>query len=837
MFHLKASKVLDKKISQSTSFKDEYQLLLFDLIKVCMEKYYTKRYSPAMMIQDTPFFCTCIENSFVQLFKLDSPELFYESFQKNVDILLKGNDLYEKIANERRPDVGAIEHENAFYGFFYWLFCEILKVLKCRQIDSFSENSSYDTLKSMWDEFKKTNHSEENSRFFLISVLPIVTNYWEFDVNFVLMLWEHFKKRLNEPYFDISDKFPTPSEFSMKPTSYIPNSNNFQGFTFDKTNSFEIFLCILSHSISCLTVTGQTAKIKKIFARIFSTFPNTPDGYLATLTTNGIYNLTLMLMTIIEMCLSHQEDYPKICQCMTNLVNLQLAKMKGFSQEVVVERIKMMALGNMALLISLQYRTFNFGSHLVRFLTILDTSYKKMFGSTRLLPCYDIIANTMIHVFTLRDKSMGEEHFFGNWLADWTAKSDDRNRIFKMASNLIKKEIFIEKIEANLLQPIKDLYDNPEIQSDIIAEMAGQFCINALESRSKNEFEILFQFFESSESASISKKFMFFKTILASEKVTPSVIGDNVLIRNWIKFSVLKSSEKIEKLTEMACECDKFQAVCDLPTFDVISAVDPISMVLKSIGERFNSFQENDFHSKTAYQRLVHDFFLSVHNWEKDPDPESLKKIYCFLAYALRDCGRAVYSRMSGNCLFHTAFKSYFLPSSSINDCGVLPKSSVEAMVKVWHLVMESIGQLEYQTENILIDYQNSMILKWIPAFDRLDSLTEMSRPFEQLLYIENQEFVRKLYIKINQNFVELQKNYIPKKHANIVVKIYKQIINNLIASEKDNAFCALLNYNALSIYNHAINCNDGNPSKVEAGKCITAILTYFDNCQSEVVR
>lgn len=93
---------------------------------------------------------------------------------------------------------------------------------------------------------------------------------------------------------------------------------------------------------------------------------------------------------------------------------------------------------------------------------------------------------------------------------------------------------------------------------------------------------------------------------------------------------------------------------------------------------------------------------------------EAVMRIYTFIAITFLHCSEIIYVRSRSSCFFNIAI-SHFILHGSIMMGLSQPRSTVRAMFKVWHVLIEGISKLDYQNDQHVNKVFADLIVKWTP--------------------------------------------------------------------------------------------------------------------------
>lgn len=93
---------------------------------------------------------------------------------------------------------------------------------------------------------------------------------------------------------------------------------------------------------------------------------------------------------------------------------------------------------------------------------------------------------------------------------------------------------------------------------------------------------------------------------------------------------------------------------------------------------------------------------------------EAVMRIYTFIAITFLHCSELIYVRSRSSCFFNIAISNFILPGSIMMGLSQ-PRSTVIAMFKVWHVLIEGITKLDYVNDQHVNKVFTDLIVKWTP--------------------------------------------------------------------------------------------------------------------------
>uniref|UniRef100_A0A1Q3EY11 Protein MMS22-like n=1 Tax=Culex tarsalis TaxID=7177 RepID=A0A1Q3EY11_CULTA len=832
-----------RSVSGKVDLQVAYRELLEGLVRLAFIKF-NDRSTQNELTEELQFYCPCVKNVWIGMVSLaaSSGVEFWTSLQSAL----------EKILNEMQAKSLTRTKSNSLL-FQVWVVHGIASLYQYRLLDetTFKETPiitlppDYTILDRVLKEVILGALSEDSMRTFLLLLKPIYTKWWPTKYDVVITLWEYFSKRLNSP-FQLPQEPPINLAcVSRSPKAVIEQANlHSTQEAFDTlthlTSSFKSYITLMTFMLRHLSNSAQKTKVQILFNRTILRFA---PPKLTSLTEQAIYNYTLLTLAMVQ-ATPYQDDYPRLSKQMLHFNLDQLAPHSDV--EVALRRITVLVLANMALTILFTERAFDKSNHLRQVLEGLGRAYRK-FGD-RLQTVAPIVAEAMGTVyeraFARGEFEKGDEQFLagGDWLERYLKSCPEGElegvmKVFSRTLDLLRRRStsttttlrpdqhadFLDPLNAYVLPRIKECFTKEHnATKPIIAELAVQFTLCAPDSVTL--MELVSFFAEHSTSAGLGLRLHYIKGLVGSDRMRE--VDERVIVRIWLKLAIQNGGEQLEELSRVVCELGEFREMCSVAEVDLCEGKDDLMGVFfKAVGDKYN---EKDARGQMELSSKVNALFHQFDAWFPSPGTSLLIRIMAMLVAAIKECGQVIYKRGNSACLLHVAFSRFFLPSSVLTNRNV-PNDLVLAMGKVWHRIMDVLGQMSYSEDPVLGDYVANMISKWAPQFLKFKTNADAVKPFLVFFTSRNETFVKFAFNKYLACYVELQ-GATPKPQAEIGLKLLTFLLEALNNAQDNFKIAMFIGLVAPSTLEHALLAHDQSPSKPVANELVSLMLSATQN-------
>lgn len=147
---------------------------------------------------------------------------------------------------------------------------------------------------------------------------------------------------------------------------------------------------------------------------------------------------------------------------------------------------------------------------------------------------------------------------------------------------------------------------------------------------------------------------------------------------------------------------------------------------------------------------------------------------------------------------------------------------AIQAVHKIWHLIVGGIEQLEYKNDAHLQKILTDLVIKWIPQFRTMNIQKIISKPFIAIFLNCNNATIHFIFDKIATTFLSSRRRD-THQNAEIVAVIIKEVLFNF-KNDPENLKC-LVNATCLTMLEHLMMVDDEVPSKPIIFELFTELL------------
>ncbi|XP_049300070.1 protein MMS22-like [Anopheles funestus] len=790
------------------SFDTIYRDLMVDMLDLAYHQF--RLHAIEHVTTKTPYPCNCVKHMWLGLMVLADTE--------KLD--------FWNCLNECMPS--ALKEKNDAYLFKIWQINALAKLdeQKPKRSDEaplVTLPNSYTIIDEIVKDFLKSDIKEPQARVFMVLLQPIVTVLWPARIETVIALWDYFSVRLNSSFLTNSDSLEAMGCVSSSVHGFIEQAASLAALdSMDDSmnlqrNSFQMFLKLLSWIIRHYTTQALKKKVQIIFNRIFLKIG--PKKY-ENMTEQAIYNLGLMLLTMIS-ATSFDNDYPRVSK-LIQLVPLTNEAMK-LPIDLTIKRITVATQAHMALLVLFSSSSFDKTTHIVTFLESIDAAYHK-YGN-RLLPVMETIAEGMCLIYS---KAIAQESFdrgeislLRSWMLKYLRNSSS-DRWQKLLDVLLDSlsckrsslsEEYFGAINQHVMPFVRETFLNKTAAPPCIARIAARMTIHNESRDVKNEqISSFFNTFVNCPAACPDQVLVYLKEIMQCAK-TISSLEQKVIIRQWLKMGILYDRDSLLDVTRVVHGLEEFKALCEIPEYDMLqSNTIPIKLFFHFVGKRY---YESDTDAQMEMKMKLHSIFEGFDKWFPDAKGIVRQRILAVLVLAFKECPQAFYIKSNLSCFYTVAFQQFFLPFSVLVDRNV-QQDFIEDIAKVWHKVMEILGNMDYSSDPTVGDNVYNMLNKWVPQFAKFPNPNDALRPLMLFFCARNEDLVLFAMPRFVMTYVELQR-CLPKPNALQVMQILRNLIKSLVKQKDYSKITLFIRTMGLSVTQHAFMCNETFPTRAIA--------------------
>lgn len=159
------------------------------------------------------------------------------------------------------------------------------------------------------------------------------------------------------------------------------------------------------------------------------------------------------------------------------------------------------------------------------------------------------------------------------------------------------------------------------------------------------------------------------------------------------------------------------------------------------------------------------------------------------IAIILLHCASIVYAKGQTACFFNVVMFQHVLPNHLLTGRPQKPQY-VQAIHKVWHLLVMGIEKLDYRHDQHLVTVLTNLIEKWVPQFRQLVTGTGqprqlfVGRPFINCIRECSDEMGALVLTKIATAFITLQRRQ-PHTQVGLVLTIWSDTFGGVKHDER----------------------------------------------------
>lgn len=833
----------------SAEYEELYLDILVGLVGLAMVKY--NHLGKDELPTENQFYCPCVRKMWIGMMALaarSGKADFWNCLQKALVVLSTKQEVSSK--RHRLSETTSVKVKATDFLFQTWIMNGIAALYQYQILDiSLKETPvirigvDYSILDSAIKQVLLGETSEEQLRAFLLLLKPIYCRWWPTKHDFLIALWDYFSKRLNSPFQLPSEALSKLACISRSPTGLIEQAQgraSQEAFnTLDSSiSSYYCYITLIAFMLRYYSESNQKTKVQILFNR---TILKLAPAKLECLTEQGIYNFSLLMLTMME-ATPHQDDYLRLSKQLLQFKLDQLSPSAALDS--TIRRITTIVLANTALILAFNQRGYDKANHLQQFLERLDEACRK-YGD-RLQPSMHVLAEGMCVVIDRVISSGGqleggEEKFVGPWLGKYLSKCSESERyavldVFarlflylnsKQLSRVDSSSKILQLLYEIVLPYVKEAFSQPANPCLLIADLAAFFTLFSAGQPYATPLTAMFTSFVDNPSAHPNLRLHYIKLIVKSDRV--GEIEDKLLVRSWLKFALLSDREQLRDLSQAVNKMQEFRTLCDIPEYDLCEGdEEPIGLFFKFVGKKYRELEGKDSRAQYNMAIKLHALFQHFDKWVTNPSVAMLRKLMTVLALALKECGPAIYIRSNLTCLYHIAFNHYFLPISVLTDRNV-SNDVILAMGKVWHRVMDALGLMNYTTDQVISDHVTNMMVKWAPQFCKFKDKHDAARPFVTFFSSQNELFVTFAFNRYSFAYVELQ-GALPKANSESGMKMLLFVLEVLHSTQDNGKIALFIRLNASAIMEHAMICKDNCVSKDIALQIVSTMLDCARN-------
>lgn len=172
----------------------------------------------------------------------------------------------------------------------------------------------------------------------------------------------------------------------------------------------------------------------------------------------------------------------------------------------------------------------------------------------------------------------------------------------------------------------------------------------------------------------------------------------------------------MRSLTNIVVGLDEFRDLYTGDASEILSTRDPLCAFFSHIGQSYQN--TTDFQKRNRIAVKLHACLQSFDKYIVAPldNPDNAMRIYSMMAIMILHCARIVYVKGRNACFFNAVMFQHILPGHLLTGRPQKP-TYVQAIHKVWHLLIMGIEKLDYRHDQHLLTILTNLIEKWMPQF------------------------------------------------------------------------------------------------------------------------
>ncbi|KAK9885828.1 hypothetical protein WA026_013698 [Henosepilachna vigintioctopunctata] len=639
--------------------EDNILKVMTDLI-ILSRKYFIKQFK----ISNSSFFCQCIKHSWLILKLIFKEHLSMDIFWKNFECILRNDDAL----------------------FSFWIMRDIISI---QEVKETSERPKLPTDSKFIKEKLKTALSEPSDKLNHLRLMyPLMCDIWlsENWVEVLLLLWDHFSKRLNN-----SIKYQ--SGFHINCVEFTELIDTIIFSPLDCDEEFEFFIGILLNYLK-----KQPNHWGKIKCRIFSQLS---PFKIALLEDVGLCRVLELFICLMEV--NCDELSKKIISIYANIndnvvtstnVNIYVSFIIRYTREN--KNIEKITPPLVRILHHASENQNNFpiikeffdgflwivkqsSNMQLHQWTLLDTWLMKYLAT-----CYlpDLEAAIAILLFVIG--KISAEDSWSHW------------------NNVFKENVYI------VLKQIGNTSSCPAKIGELVGEIS---CLSP---------DVLSDAFTSFNADTIAYQVTekFLCTILKNypTNVCLTQLQERIAVQSWIRICLF-STKNYEEITSNVMRLD------NIPTCiknSMNSPTDPLVTFIDILGTNKGLFISTPVLSRfceMCFDNL--DRSLTIH-LPQIKNELVILRIYTCMALALIQCGSLLYDRYKTSSPVTKLISCLLFPTEFV--MGKISHPFLDAIRKTWHLYFEGLLKLGVDNDNYIHRTLRDLISKYLPHYSVADS-------------------------------------------------------------------------------------------------------------------
>ncbi|XP_046803254.1 protein MMS22-like [Lucilia cuprina] len=775
---------LENSAKSSSSVISQCERIVNDLL-ICSIFVYAKKRS-AELLFSSPFPCTCVKEVWLLLqFSLQKWSLsekpdedkisFWSLFNKSMDRIRTKMDDYSLTT------VSYCEFSN-------WMLHALVRLHGFRSNGQYEGPNysratgeaaeNFEFCERTTQQFLNANPNEDQLRIFICLLTPTLIQWWQPKVNIPMILWEHFHKKLNSSFYIAGT---APSNLAVSCNSgraYIDKYRNLLDKPPDANlSSYTLFVLLMGKCLERLLSCHANHQVQKLLGRVYTKFST--QKFL-TLNETGIHHL-IELFLVLSLCGDFSDLSIKLRD---KLLSISFEKVTGPKQVAVAK-------GHMALWILYAEHKYDLTDYAIKLLQQL-TSIRNDLSVSK------IMADTLLDIFDHADTFQRGEHLLvGSWIPNFlnncTPVEQDRTleaihlifvKIQSTEQFLDANNELLKALNSTILPFVKQQYLNN--YSQWLPILAADFCTHSFAVTDVQSFQKLFNYFSEQQPVNRQAVPQFLLKILESDRNT--LVDHTTIMQIWLKSLVVLTAgnEDVAKLTKIVVKLPEFSSMTNTDAEELIQAKEPLCIFVAAVGKKYDN--TSDYGQRNTISNNFNSYIRNFDKWLntdfKLEKSELIFRFYSFLAIVIFNCPHIVYAKSKITCFFHIAITRYILPTSI--QMGKAPEGKLAQLIhKIWPVVVQGIGRLNFKSDAYLNKTLTDLIQKWTPHFKISPNAKQVARPYINCLQGDNHDLSLFVFEKLTNLFLSTQRRQ-ADPNACLVITIYQEVVES-IASKCDD--------------------------------------------------
>ncbi|KAL5010539.1 hypothetical protein ScPMuIL_012844 [Solemya velum] len=615
-------------------------------------------------------------------------------------------------------------------GFSLWLMMHVAPLLgydvRGHYSNQVSLPSNYFDVQTLLKKYLTKNNTSENELRSYLQCCMTFSKIWESNTSLLVLLWDYFYRRLNNN-FQITNTggvfgIPSISKSSLGLLDMCKKWSTNTSDGAEKENSFQLFLRLLSSSLSC-SLKGSNREWKQMKGRFYSKFH---QRRMQELTETGLYNFTCLFLTL-ALTADLEDVSSKICDFydMLDLSCLATGKRsviwKGAFALMMVHVEKSLDIGFLAEKMARSFlvvcREFSdtvlesSGRHgLWKLIILYLDSVQDLFDSSnalthsqhKLIVFQNLFSGckqnelqkvlTVIQSIITRCRLVHTETLHG-----YDAVSPTQNK--ELAEVLVNESYSFVKEHVTTLTP-------PSILADVAAGLSllmMEYSIRV----GKEDYNSSFWFFGSGENVNANISCRYLSQLLSEDSVMEKMSAQPAhqvqLVQSWFRCAVYLPSNSLQltSVNSVMVKIEEVVKVFQQMGLDISNSIDTAHIqFIKALGRQYSTTQ--NWMERIQLRDKVMQFFSEV---PKHISPivrslgpsEALHAAYSVSGQLVKHCAPLLFVQSKLDCPLPKIIDMMVVPHIMFNPDKPASSAFLSAIRDTLHLFVQGLSKLDYK--------------------------------------------------------------------------------------------------------------------------------------------